>query len=90
VSNLLVQQLLERITSTSLLKFLTSDLRGIIPLVAKKLIECIGHTFDINMGSDKLDNKQLTCLVQVLRSSDGLLKSLDSGCLSSLGEYNLK
>ena len=89
VNNLLVQQLLERTRSTTLLKFLTSDLSGITTTVAKKLIDRLGSSFDEDMGPDELDDKQITRLVQLLRSADDLFKNPDGGCLSPLGEYNL-
>eukprot|EP00986_Skeletonema_menzelii_P006858 scaffold2611_cov133-Skeletonema_menzelii.AAC.3 len=41
------------------------------------------------MGPHELDDKQITRLVQLLRSADDLFKSPDGGCLSPLGEYNL-
>lgn len=90
VNNLLIQQLLERTRCATLLKFLTGDLSGIGPSAAKKVIERLGNAFDADMGPDELDEKQITRLVQVLRSTDGLFKSPDGGCLSPLGEYNLK
>ncbi|KAL9187886.1 hypothetical protein ACHAXT_006264 [Thalassiosira profunda] len=89
VNNLLVQQLLERSNSKTLLKFLTSDLSGITSSVAKKLIERLGKAFDEDMGPDELDDKQITRLVQLLRRDDSQFKSPDGGCLSPLGEYNL-
>ncbi|KAL7551483.1 hypothetical protein ACHAWF_014693 [Thalassiosira exigua] len=89
VNNLLVQQLLERTSSKTLVKFLTTDLSGISTSVAKKLIERLGKSFDVDMGPDELDDKQMTRLVQLLRSTDDLFKSPDGGCLSPLGEYNL-
>jgi len=82
VNNLLIQQLLERTSNKTLLKFLTSDLSGISPSVGKKLIERLGSSFDEDMGPDELDDKQITRLVQVLRSTDDLFKSPDGGCLS--------
>ena len=90
MNNLLIQQLLERTRCATLLKFLTGDLSGIGPSAAKKVIERLGNAFDADMGPDELDEKQITRLVQVLRSTDGLFKSPDGGCLSPLGEYNLK
>jgi len=89
VNNLLVQQLLERTSNKSLVKFLTGDLSGITPTAAKKLIQKMGSSFDGDMSPDELDDKQTTRLVQLLRSSDNLFKSPDGGCLSPLGEYNL-
>jgi len=89
VNNLLIQQLLERTRCTTLLKFLTSDLSGITTVVAKKLIDRLGSSFDEDMRPDELDDKQITRLVQLLRSTNDLFKSPDGGCLSPLGEYNL-
>ena len=89
VNNLLIQQLLERTRSTTLLKFLTSDLSGITNTVGKKLIDRLGTSFEADMGPDELNDKQITRLVQLLRSTDDLFKSPDGGCLSPLGEYNL-
>lgn len=89
VNNLLVQQLLERTSHKTLLKFLTNDLSGISPSAAKKLIQKLGSSFDADMSPDELNDKQITRLVQLLRSSDGLFKNPDGGCLSPLGEYNL-
>lgn len=41
------------------------------------------------MSPSDLDDKRITRLVQLLRSTDDLFKSPDGGCLSPLGEYNL-
>jgi DNA topoisomerase-6 subunit B len=89
VNNLLVQQLLENSKSKTLLKFLTGDLSGISPSVAKRLIERLGDAFEEDMSPAEMDDKQITRLVQLLRSTDDLFKSPDGGCLSPLGEYNL-
>ena len=89
VNNLTIQQLLERTNQKSLLKFLTTDLSGISPSVGRILIERLGSTFDEDMGPNELDDKQITRLVQLLRSTRDLFKSPDGGCLSPLGEYNL-
>ncbi len=67
----------------------TNDLSGITPSVGKKLIERLGNAFDDDIGPDELDDKQITRLVQQLKSSDDLFKAPDGGCLSPLGEYNL-
>ena len=89
VNNLTIQQLLERTGQKSLLKFLTNDLSGISPSVGKTLIERLGSTFVDDMSPSDLDDKQITRLVQLLRSAGDLFKSPDGGCLSPLGEYNL-
>lgn len=89
VNNLTIQQLLERTGQKSLLKFLTNDLSGISPSVGKTLIERLGSTFDEDTSPSDLDDKQITRLVQLLRSAGDLFKSPDGGCLSPLGEYNL-
>jgi DNA topoisomerase-6 subunit B len=89
VNNLTIQQLLERTGQKSLLKFLTSDLSGISPSVGKTLIERLGSTYSEDMSPSELNDKQITRLVQLLRSAGDLFKSPDGGCLSPLGEYNL-
>ncbi|KAL7471547.1 hypothetical protein ACHAXS_011841 [Conticribra weissflogii] len=80
---------LPRTTAKTLLKFLTNDLSGITPVSARRLIERLGNSFEQNMDPADLDDKLITRLVQLLRSSDDLFKSPDGGCLSPLGEYNL-
>ena len=89
VNNLTIQQLLEQTGQKSLLKFLTSDLSGISPSVGKTLIERLGSTYSEDMSPSELNDKQITRLVQLLRSAGNLFKSPDGACLSPLGEYNL-
>ncbi len=84
-----IQQLLERTGQKSLLKFLSSDLSGISPSVGRTLIERLGSTYSEDMSPSELNDKQITRLVQLLRSAGDLFKSPDGGCLSPLGEYNL-
>lgn len=88
VNNLLVQQLLDKSTCSTLLKFLCEDLSGISPSIAKRIIKELGSGFDDNMKPSDLDEKQITKLVQMLRSVE-LFKAPDGSCLSPLGEYNL-
>jgi DNA topoisomerase-6 subunit B len=88
VNNLLVQQLLDRSKSKTLLKFLCDDLSGVSPSIAKRLLAELGNGFDDTMKPSELDGQQITRLVQLLRSVE-LFKAPDGSCLSPLGEYNL-
>lgn len=88
VNNLLVQQLLERTTQKTLSSFLCKDLSAISPALAKRLVAELGSTFDEDMVPSDLTDKQVTKLVQLLRSVE-LFKAPDGSCLSPLGEYNL-
>lgn len=89
VNNIVIQQLLEMSKAKTLTKFLATDLSGITPAIAKRLIERLGDAYDEDMNPSHLDDKRITRLVQLLRTSDDLFKSPDGGCLSPLGEYNL-
>ena len=88
VNNLLVQQLLERTKCKTFLKFLCTDLSSVSPALAKRLINELGHGFDETTPPSEVTDKQLTRLVQLLRSVE-LFKAPDGSCLSPLGEYNL-
>jgi DNA topoisomerase-6 subunit B len=88
VNNLLVQQLLDRSKSKTLLKFLCDDLSGVSPSIGKRVLAELGNGFEDSMKPSKLDGKQITRLVQLLRSVE-LFKAPDGSCLSPLGEYNL-
>ena len=88
VNNLLVQQLVDKSQSKTLLKFFCDDLSGVNPSIAKRVIAELGKGFDEDMKPSELDNKQITRLVQLLRSVE-LFKAPDGSCLSPLGEYNL-
>mmetsp|Transcript_16092 Transcript_16092/g.30402 ORF Transcript_16092/g.30402 Transcript_16092/m.30402 type:complete len:695 (-) Transcript_16092:2839-4923(-) len=88
VNNLLVQQLLDKSNCNTLLKFLCEDLSGISPSIAKRIIAELGSGFDETMKPLDLNDKQITKLVQMLRSVE-LFKPPDGSCLSPLGEYNL-
>ena len=89
VNNLLVQQLLDRSQSKTFLKFLTSDLSGVGPSVAKRLVaELEQDGFDEEMSPNALTDRQITRMVQLLRTSTNF-KAPDGSCLSPLGEYNL-
>jgi DNA topoisomerase-6 subunit B len=88
VNNLLVQQLLERTKQKTLSKFLYKDLSSVSPALAKRLIAELGKSFDEEMAPSALNDKQVTKLVQLLRSVE-LFKAPDGSCLSPLGEYNL-
>jgi DNA topoisomerase-6 subunit B len=86
VNNLLVQQLLTKTTQKTLAKFLCKDLSAVSPALAKRLIAELG--FDEEMDPSDVTDKQVTKLVQLLRSVE-LFKAPDGSCLSPLGEYNL-
>lgn len=88
VNNLLIQQLLDRSKSKTLLKFLCDDLSGVSPSIAKRVIAELGNGFEDSLKPSSLNGKQITRLVQILRSVE-LFKAPDGSCLSPLGEYNL-
>lgn len=88
VNNLLIQQLLDKSKSKTLLKFFCDDLSGVTPSIAKRVIKELGNGFKESMLPSKLTGKQITRLVQLLRSVE-LFRPPDGSCLSPLGEYNL-
>jgi DNA topoisomerase VI B subunit len=88
VNNLLVQQLLLSTKCKTFLKFLCTDLSSVSPSLAKRLIAELGHGFDETTAPSEVTDKQVTRLVQLLRSVE-LFKPPDGSCLSPLGEYNL-
>ena len=89
VNNLLVQQLLDRSSSKTMLKFLTTDLSAVGQSVAKRLLEQLEDDgFYDDMSPSSVSDRQITRLVQLLRTSDAF-KPPDGSCLSPLGEYNL-
>jgi len=88
VNNLLIQQLLDKSTSKTLLRFFCDDLSGVTPSIAKRVIKELGNGYKESMLPSKLNGKQITRLVQLLRSVE-LFRPPDGSCLSPLGEYNL-
>jgi DNA topoisomerase VI subunit B len=88
VNNLLVQQLLHSTKCNTFLKFLCTDFSSVSPALAKRLIAELGHGFDETTAPLQVTDKQVTRLVQLLRSVE-LFKPPDGSCLSPLGEYNL-
>lgn len=88
VNNLLVQQLQSRTKTKTLTKFLTNELSAVSAPLAKRLITELGQGFDESMHPSELTDKQITKMVQLLRSVQ-LFKAPDGSCLSPLGEYNL-
>eukprot|EP00978_Attheya_sp_CCMP212_P022209 scaffold65976_cov46-Attheya_sp.AAC.3 len=85
--------LLERSRCKTFLKFLCTELSSISPSLAKRLIAELKGTqsdadFDEDMSPADVTDKQITILVQMLRSVE-LFKAPDGSCLSPLGEYNL-
>lgn len=88
VNNLLIQQLLARTKCKTFVKFLTNELSAVSANLAKRLIAELGNDFDESMHPSELNDKQITRLVQLLRSVQ-LFKAPDGSCLAPLGEYNL-
>jgi len=90
VNNLIMQQLLEKSESETFLKFLTQDLSGISPSVAKRVIAELGSNsqFHESMPPSSIDGTKTVELVQILRNVK-LFRAPDGSCLSPLGEYNL-
>mmetsp|Transcript_27862 Transcript_27862/g.34397 ORF Transcript_27862/g.34397 Transcript_27862/m.34397 type:complete len:736 (+) Transcript_27862:127-2334(+) len=88
VNNLLIQQLLDKSQSKTLLKFFCDDLSGVSPSIAKRVIAELGKEFSEDMKPSSLNGNQITYLVQLLRKVE-LFKTPDGSCLSPLGEYNL-
>ena len=89
VNNLLVQQLLDRSKSKTIVKFLTTDLSAVGPSVAKRLVQQLEEDgFYDDMSPSDVSDRQITRLVQLLRMSSSF-KAPDGTCLSPLGEYNL-
>eukprot|EP00562_Extubocellulus_spinifer_P027737 CAMPEP_0178651402 /NCGR_PEP_ID=MMETSP0698-20121128/22089_1 /TAXON_ID=265572 /ORGANISM="Extubocellulus spinifer, Strain CCMP396" /LENGTH=734 /DNA_ID=CAMNT_0020293023 /DNA_START=70 /DNA_END=2274 /DNA_ORIENTATION=- len=89
VNNLLVQQLLDRSKSKTIVKFLTTDLSAVGPSVAKRLVQELEEDgFYDDMSPSDVSDRQITRLVQLLRMSSAF-KAPDGTCLSPLGEYNL-
>ena len=88
VNNLLIQQLQQFTKTRTLTKFLTNELSAVSTPLAKRLIAELGDDFEESMHPSELTDKQITKLVQLLRSVQ-LFKAPDGSCLSPLGEYNL-
>ena len=88
VNNIIVQQLIERTKATSLAGFLTKDFSCTSPSLAKKFIAEVGGRLTEQTAPSSMTDKEVTKLVQHLRSTD-LFKTPDGSCLSPLGEYNL-
>jgi DNA topoisomerase VI B subunit len=86
VNNLLVTQLLEQTKQNSIVEFLTKDLSGVTLALAKRLVAEL--RFEEDLHPSEITDKQITRLVQLLRSVE-LFKAPDGSCLSPLGEYNL-
>lgn len=89
-----MQQLLEKSNSKTFLTFLTQDLSGISPSIAKRLIAELGsnnkkhNQFTESMPPSSINGTMTVELVQLLRNVK-LFRAPDGSCLSPLGEYNL-
>jgi DNA topoisomerase VI subunit B len=125
VNNVIINQLLERSNHRTVVEFLSKELSGVSPAVAKRIVdECKldehspANKNNKNVKTDNddeddysnydsdddnynnristkkkqlstvLTNRQITRLVQVLRTATQF-KPPDASCLSPLGEYNL-
>ncbi|CAB9524732.1 topoisomerase 6 subunit B [Seminavis robusta] len=88
VNNLLIAQLLERTQTKTMVSFLSKELAAVPQPLAKRLLAELGDDFSESMSPSSLDDKQVTRLVQLLRSVQQF-KAPDGSCLSPLGEYNL-
>jgi DNA topoisomerase VI B subunit len=91
VNNIIIQQLIQQTKTTKLVSFLTKELQSISPALAKRLIAELEESADLNedMHPNELSDKQITRLVQLFHKVL-LFRPPDGGCLSPLGEYNLK
>jgi len=88
VNNIIVSQLVERSNYRTIIDFLTKELSCVTRSLAQRIVkECDWNEDDIVQPSD-MTNRQLTKLVQVLRTVK-MFKAPDGSCLSPLGEYNL-
>jgi DNA topoisomerase-6 subunit B len=88
VNNIIVSQLIERSNCKTIIDFLTKELSCVTrPLAQRIVTECGWDEDDIVNPSD-MTSRQLTKLVQVLRTVK-MFKAPDGSCLSPLGEYNL-
>eukprot|EP00977_Amphora_coffeiformis_P005293 scaffold1127_cov160-Amphora_coffeaeformis.AAC.15 len=95
VNNLVMQQLRDSTKRETLLSFLTSELAGVSPAVAKKVLQDVIKRDDTakewatpDTHPRDLSDGNITRLVQVLRSVS-YFKAPDGQALSPLGEYNL-
>ena len=95
VNNLVMQQLRDTTKTDTLQSFLTSELAGVSPAVAKKVLHEVAEQDEtavdwtqIDAHPRELTDGNITRLVQVLRSVS-YFKAPDGQALSPLGEYNL-
>lgn len=87
VNNLVIQHLLERTRKTTIIEFLEKELSSVTRNVAQRICAECGWD-DMDLNPKELTDRQITKLVQVLRTVQ-LFKAPDGSCLSPLGEYNL-
>ena len=86
LNNITLGNLLKETKSSTLSKFLSSDLNGISSAVANKI------TKDMNIDSyapNSLSSSQIAALCQVLRDNEQIKPPMSS-CLSPAGEYNIR
>eukprot|EP00934_Nitzschia_sp_Nitz4_P006060 Nitzschia sp. Nitz4//scaffold37_size175936//99697//101676//NITZ4_002051-RA/size175936-processed-gene-0.226-mRNA-1//-1//CDS//3329549803//6050//frame0 len=87
VNNLVIQHLIERTQRITTPEFLEKELSCVTRGIAQRICTECGWA-DAEIDPKELTDKQITKLVQVLRTVQ-LFKAPDGSCLSPLGEYNL-
>lgn len=87
VNNIIVQQLIQMTRTKTLVKFLSTELASVSPVMAKRLIGELNEV-DEEMDPRDLRDTHITRLVQLLKRVE-IFKAPDGSCLSPLGEYNL-
>jgi DNA topoisomerase VI B subunit len=90
VNNIIVSQLIERSKHKNLIDFLTKELSCVTKPLAIRIAKECGWDEDTmdDVSPSDLDSRELTKLVQVLRTVQ-MFRAPDGSCLSPLGEYNL-
>mmetsp|Transcript_23092 Transcript_23092/g.64022 ORF Transcript_23092/g.64022 Transcript_23092/m.64022 type:complete len:724 (-) Transcript_23092:3965-6136(-) len=88
VNNIIVSQLIERSNHKTIIDFLTKELSCVTRNLAVRIVKECGWDEDEIVEPSSITGRDLTKLVQVLRTVQ-MFKAPDGSCLSPLGEYNL-
>ena len=88
VNNIIVSQLIERSNYKTIIDFLTKELSCVTRNLAVRIVKECGWDEDEIVEPSDMTGRDLTKLVQVLRTVK-MFKAPDGSCLSPLGEYNL-
>eukprot|EP00536_Pseudo-nitzschia_multiseries_P000863 jgi/Psemu1/179763/e_gw1.11.282.1 len=88
VNNIIVSQLIERSKHKTIIDFLTKELSCVTRNLAVRIMKECGWDEDDIVEPSEISGRDLTKLVQVLRTVK-MFKAPDGSCLSPLGEYNL-